>query len=772
MNRSRVLGAAALALAVGFGVVGVIPAAAGPAAPGELTIAPPPHEEPASRPLLSAGTGLLTVGAGGARFWQSRQDGRVAPVKNCSGGSDGWTAYHADSVGCGAGTSGTLTINDLAAGKTETLTLPQGRAWTQTFSATQVLTKETDKDGWAVLHLLGRESEPRKDVVVAAPEKIGSQRFQVRASDAQGALVSYWSTDTTERVALLDFATATLRPMPLPAGQTRTDHINFGLGSKWIAMERMGAVVLRARADLGVTRTVALRSFDTVAVQPVGDWLVTQFSNTPDEALVALPVNGGAKRTLLTRTADTPLVPGADGAAHVAGGSDSTHWGIQSVTPGPDGVPVVKQSLRITPNPADRVGLTFAQGQLAISQADPERGVRGHSVSLSSPASVSRTPAWRCDEPEDEPACGFGGVATGDGRLISLSSEDNGTACYGCVVVANVRDMRAGGAVRHVRLASKARIQPLQVVQASGRYVLFGATENSSLRFLVADIEAGKILDAKAVAQSALWGSTLWSPEGDKGVVAGTDLRSGKVTRRVDLRSGCKPFELKVNGDWFYSTCSAYGDGPAVYHALTKKRIRLPFTPEAFKVELGDGYVVQDEGIMLEITNLRSGAPVRERNVEGVFPDGFGRSWTIDPFGSRLAYTDRAETVHIVGITGKTSALTAIDRSIPTSGAWSALSSKRWAPQVWLSKPAASWTLAVTNKATGKVVRTLTGGEVRGLLQPMKDGRETSGGFALPDGAYTWALTVKPADGQGAELALSGPLNLTGSTGGGALPTP
>ncbi|MFF8269952.1 hypothetical protein ACF059_21595 [Streptomyces sp. NPDC016562] len=54
----------------------------------------------------------------------------------------------------------------------------------------------------------------------------------------------------------------------------------------------------------------------------------------------------------------------------------------------------------------------------------------------------------------------------------------------------------------------------------------------------MADVDAGRILDAKAVAQSVLWGSTLWAPEGDKGVVAGTELRTGQVTQRVDLGSG------------------------------------------------------------------------------------------------------------------------------------------------------------------------------------------------------------------------------------------
>ncbi|MFD6811621.1 FG-GAP repeat domain-containing protein, partial [Streptomyces anthocyanicus] len=62
---------------------------------------------------------------------------------------------------------------------------------------------------------------------------------------------------------------------------------------------------------------------------------------------------------------------------------------------------------------------------------------------------------------------------------------------------------------------------------------------------------------------------------------------------------------------------------------------------------------------------------------------------------------------------------------------------------------------------SGKVVRTLTG-EARGLVAPSWDGKNASGAY-VGNGAHTWSMTVKPADGQGADLVLSGNLAVTGA---------
>lgn len=762
MRRSRVLGAVALALAMGVGGLTAGPATAGPTAADDLTIAPPPHKDPARQAVSGVGTGLVMY-RDGSWFWRSLTDGREASGAGCSvSGSDLWWAASGDSVACekssGGAAAGPMYLHDFASGKSETLAPPAGRSWAKAFSPSQVLATEVDQAGWLTLHLIGRENEPRKDVVVTSPDRFGTSRFRVQAFDAKGALVSYLNGKGGETVALLDFATATLRPVPMADGVTDTTHVTFGLGSQWIAMENSGKVTLRSRADGKVSHTVDLATSSTVSVQPVGDWLLAQVP----QGLTAVPVAGGAARNLLPRTGSDPILPGTDGAAYLAGGTDSSHWGIQRIEPGADGAPVIKEALRVPPNPADRVGLAFAQGQLAVGQTDPARSVQGYTASVSGPAAVSQTPSWKCDVMVNEEVCGVQdavgtrSVATGDGRFLSLSSVDAGN-CSACAIAVNVMEAGAGGAVRRVTLASKTQLQPSHIESVSGRYVLIVATENSASRLLVADIDAGKILDVNASSPAVLWGSMLWQPEGDKGVVAGTDLRTGQITQRVDLGSGCRPYELMVNGGWFYSTCSFYGDGAAAFHLPSTKRIPLPFTPERHHVRLGDGYVVHQAGVGLEVYNLRSGAPVREREI-AKFVSGYGNDWTIDRFGGRLAYTDASETVHLVGVTGNASPLAAIDQDVPATVDFK--TAKSWPSRWRLSKPVVSWKLTVRNKTSGISTVVRSGGEARGVIAPAWDGKNQWGTY-LYAGDYEWTLTARPADGQGAELRTTGSVKVT-----------
>ncbi|MEU0375483.1 FG-GAP-like repeat-containing protein, partial [Streptomyces sp. NPDC006283] len=66
------------------------------------------------------------------------------------------------------------------------------------------------------------------------------------------------------------------------------------------------------------------------------------------------------------------------------------------------------------------------------------------------------------------------------------------------------------------------------------------------------------------------------------------------------------------------------------------------------------------------------------------------------------------------------------------------------------------------HKATGAVVRTLSGGEARGLVSPSWDGKDASGRL-VANGAYTWSFSAKPADGQGADLTVTGAVSVSGA---------
>ncbi|MFJ1564147.1 hypothetical protein ACIOG8_07945 [Streptomyces erythrochromogenes] len=774
MRRSRVLGAAALALAIGLGGLTAVPAAAGPTAADDLTIPSPPHQDPAPKPVHAAGAGL-TMGRGwnGERYWQSLQDGREATVVPCPSHSDE-VVFHGDSMACGVGpesavspdNTGPLTIRDLGSGTSETLTAPPGRAWMRAFSPTQALAAEVDQVGWLTLHLIGRGDEPRKDVVVTSPERFGTYAFRVRAFDRNGALVTYLKGSGGDSVALLDFATATLRPVPMADGVTSTDHTKFGLGSQWIAMENSGKVTLRSRSDGKETRTVDLADWSAKAVQPLGDWLLAQTGG----GLSAVPVTGGAARKLLHWTAEKITV-GADGAAYVVGGTDSTHWGVHRIAPGPGSAPVVEKVVDVPPNPAKREGLAFAQGQLAVGQSDPAWSVQGYTASVSGPPTVSQTPAWKCDLSVNAKVCGVQdaaghrSVATGDGRFVSLLRADVGD-CFGCHLAVNVIDAAAGGTVRQVLLEGGREMWPGVIQSVSGRYIMFTAAAKSTSRSYVADIETGKVLDVVPDWSSELWGSTLWQAEGSKGVVAGTDLRTGRITQRVDLGSGCRPHRIMAAGSWLYAACSSTGDGAAAFHVPSEKRVPLPFRTGQDYVRLGDGYLVRQEGVGLEVYNLRSGTAVREREISQWFRF-YGVDWGIDRFGGRLAYTDAGQTVHLVGVTGNASPLAVIDQDVAATADFRQV--KTWQARWWLSKPVSSWKLTVRNTSSGITTVVRTGTDARGLIAPAWDGKSPTGTY-LFSGEYEWTLTARPADGRGAEVSTSGTVSMTRPPTGGRPP--
>ncbi|WP_158717981.1 hypothetical protein [Streptomyces sp. NRRL F-2664] len=779
MRRSSVLGAAALALATGIGALTAVPAAAGPAAADELTIAPLPHQEPSRGSVSSAGPkGVMLYPPGtGRAYWKSFEDGREVPLADCPSGRDGRWMSLGDTVGCeyrdgSSTTAGPLTLIDQATGRTETLAAPAGRSWTTTFSSTQVLATEQDAQGRFILHLIGRGDEPRKDVTVTAPEPIAAHSFWVRTADEKGALITYRSAAGQNVLALLDYAKATLTPLALPDGATDPINVDYSLGSQWATLRKNGSATatLLSRADLTVTRTVNTPGAHGRS-HAVGDWLVSQDYDGQDNKVTAAPVGGGTPRTLLARS-QFGLDTGTDGAGYFSGGTDSSHWATYRVAPGPDGAPVLTKVQDLPPDPADRLTLSLAQGRLIAGQQDPTRSLKGYTVAVSGTSPAPQAPDWSCDENESRALCwphpdlpGWT-VPTGDGRIVSLSAKGQGecgSAVNLCGVVLNVRETRSGGAVRQVPLPGTDTMAPYLIDSASGRYVMFTVTENRNSRVVVADIDAGKLLDVRPSGAATLWGSQLWDRGGQNDVTA-TDLRTGKVVRHQPLAMPCSAQEVQVSGEWLYALCPASGGGPAAYHMPTNKRIALPFAPEQERdgVKLGDGYVVRQGGVGLEVYNLRSGAAVREREIAQQMKR-YGAEWTVDRFGGRLAYTDASETVHLLGVAGDASPLAAIDHDVAAGADFR--QEKTWQARWWLSKPVSSWKLTVRNKTSGVTTLVRTGTDARGLIAPAWDGTSSTG-TQLFSGAYEWTLTARPADGRGGELSTSGTVSVTRAAAG------
>lgn len=773
MKRSRVLGAAGLTLVLAAGSPGAAAVTTG-APGGEATIAAGPSATAPKRYVAAAGTGLQTQSEGtGPALWRSLKDGTEVGDSYCVGNTQAWTLRLGDLEACtgrtASGPQGPLAIRDFATGAYESLPSQPNRTWLAAVSPTQVLTTETRADGKITLHLLGRGNEPRKDVPVATSEQIDG-KVQVREVDARGALLQYQGP-TGVRLGLVDYSTATMRALPL-AGANEYTFIPVGLGQQWaVASTAQGKVTLMPRGSLAEPRTITANAGHKM--HQMGDWLIAAAGGLNDGQVVASPLSGGAACIVLPALA-RDFVSGSDGSLYGVGGPDRYHWGIHRISLNAQGIPVTEELESLPSHFVQRYGPTLTHGELTVRQSDNfQESTPAYRASVSGPVTVSPTPMWGCSIVHDL-VCSNPrydeGMATGDGRLVSASPHpDSGCLETACNSEVLIQEARPGGSRRTFPLTTSntGPLKSARIKAVSGRYAVISATPTigNSPGFVV-DIDSGKVLDNISVdpyGVFALWGSKLWRSDGDTGVIAATDLRTGQVVKRVDLRTACPAGVLQAAGDWFYTSCSRNASTYtyAAFHAPTGTSIPLPFEEIAqSEVKLGDGYVVVKTRWGLDVYNLRSGTLEREHAAP---LSTWWKKWTVDRFGGGLAYIDdkdEQDVVHLVGVTGKASPLTVIDQSIPAKVTAKSPTSgnTRW----WLSKPAASWKLTVRNTTSGITSVVRSGGEARGLIDISWDGTDQNG-KRLHAGTYEWTLTAQPADGHGAALKSTGTLSLANS---------
>ncbi|WP_261992831.1 FG-GAP-like repeat-containing protein [Streptomyces sp. adm13(2018)] len=783
--------AVALALSATLGIA-ALAAATAPAAtagtasdaPYEATIAAP--TDPAGTPdtyLMAAGTGVQLVRGGESAHpsWLSLKDGRVAHTPPCYSYD---LIIHGDRAACFSDVGGEVTVHDFASGAAFTRTLGSEEV-SPRLTADRLITTGFD-DGGGVVHLLGYGPEAPADVDVSVPGAVEAP--SVLAHDDAGALIAY--TDAaSRRTAMLDFATGALTPVPETPSAPLASRV--ALSSDWIvrydeSVTDQAFVVSRTdHGDPG--RTVKL-PIGGDGIQPrigvVGDWIVGHYEGPSDPyefttvPVLATPIAGGATRALgIVAQPGGGVETGADGALYLLGGTDSAHWGVRRVSPGAGGVPVTAQALA-TPPTVPYTALTTANGRVVTETLTDTHTLRGFVLPLT--GARAPTHSWTCDALAGTAAnCpsilkSSGSTAawwhdTGDGRLVTLDTVSRPASggqppCSDCAVQARVTTPGPGGTTRTVLLGHSGKLEAGTLYSASGRYVHFSGNTDSGRRSIVADVETGQILrNSAAGTGQALWGGRLWVASATDDTVSAIDLRTGTTVETLDLGTDCRSYHLQVVGRWIYSLCTS-SSTPAVVYDREKRaavKVRLPRNVEA---RLGDGFLVYDSytgyGYTLGVIDVRSGEPEdRELGVLGSYDvEDEGRIWAVDRFGGAVAFVDSLRKVHVSGLGGATGRLAAIDSDTPAAG----LRSASWKPRWWLSKPAASWSLTLRNKATGKVVRTLTGGEARGVVAPVWDGKDAAGRF-VANGAHTWTLTAKPADGQGADLGLSGAVQVSGA---------
>ncbi|MFF6788984.1 FG-GAP-like repeat-containing protein [Streptomyces filamentosus] len=767
----------ALALSATLALTG-LSAATAPAAlaadtaPYEVTVPAPsdPHA-PVYGEVRAAGTGVQVRGPLQVR-WHDTTDGRIAYAPSCVQGEP---FSSGDMLVCleDVDSFGYATVHDFATGRTADVFTESGDGWLPIVAGRQLVRHQGGADG-ATLSLLGFGDGAPADREVFLPG--ATSMPSVLAHDGTGAVLRY-ETAGDPAVGLLDFAAGTVTP--LPSADVRAAALDAG---RIVLGTTTEAVVLSRTDPAGPRGAVVLPhpvTDGTAQLDLVGDWLLGRSALPVEDdsfayaELYAVPLAGGASRDLgVTVQAEAAAERGADGAVYVTGTPDGGGVGVQRIAPGTSataGAPTVGQFLPLN-GVFPRESLTLSQGRLVAQtgNAVSDRVLQGYDLALT--GTHAATARWSCDSLVQAANCPqimssatypHWWTDTGDGRLVVLESVSR-PDCVDCAVAVHVTTPGAGGATRSVVVRHASELVPETLVRASGRYVHFYASVGSTRRSIVADIETGAVLRDSTNLDQSLWGGQLWTGSATDGKVTGVDVRTGVTVGTADLGTGCSFTGLEVVGKWIQRACSD-SRGTVVVHDREKRLSVWNRIPSDVRPHLGDGFLVYTDpiGEGLYATDVRSGEG-QDLTLGELAPDRVdfeGQGWTVDRFGGGVAFLDSWESVRVKGLGGATSRLTAIDADVP---AGANIKSASWKPRWWLSKPGASWTLTLRHKATGKTVRTLTGGEARGVVAPVWDGRDAAGKYAA-NGAYAWTLAVRPVDGQGADLTASGTVALSGA---------
>ncbi|MEU3613148.1 FG-GAP-like repeat-containing protein [Streptomyces sp. NPDC006872] len=679
-------------------------------------------------------------------LWTSYDTGTTTELGTLSQAAiPGYLGSSSDIVADVVSRTGKIVLRDLAAGTTTDVVVTHGTYWA-TYGA-HVLTQARDADGNRALWLYGGGAPTDGTLVDGWPTGI-TANFTVLGGDSGTAVISY-ALDGARHLALVDLAAAKVTAdVTVAAAPTAVALSPDRL--VWYAYGATAHVLDRADLSAAETTVTLPGTEGTPQLGIAGRWLVVARSvpsspgNLVDksgEPLTAVPLAGGDAVTLL-RHANTSVTPTPDGGLLVVGGADSGHWAVRKVTDTGADLPTLTEVTAVPPVAARIDRLSLQNGTLATDEADSSFLGAYYTRPVSADGTPG-TPVWRTWKHQQA-----GPYATGDGRAVEFVADANPDV--GSSVASIDRSETAVGF--YLPSASGS------VLDVTGRYAVVNGS--SPARQYVGDLGVYTDLQpivTRSVTAASVWGTQLWTPGATAGTVTAKDLKTGKATAAVSTGAPCVPKELQVVGRWIYWSCGATA-AAGVWDLTAKKNISVP-SGEAL---LGDGYLVRHDtsaGALLLTAFANGTATTREIGDLAAGEAGLrGVTWTVDKFGGPAAYVDADHRVHLVPSGVATQPLGAIesDTSVAADASW-------WQWRGLLSKPAASWTATLTSKATGRVVRTYSGGEVDGTLTARWDERDTAGSL-VPNGTYTFTLTARPADGSGNPLTMSRPVNVSTGT--------
>jgi hypothetical protein len=746
--------AVSFSLALGLGPLMAGAAHAAPAA-GEVVVPATTSALP-STSLLNAGpSGFLRYEQGRGHLWTS-YDGVDTVVD-----TDGWNTY--GSFGSGAGSDvvarldvsrRTVTLRNMKSGEVSEVALPEGHSYLSTLGSTVVTSTGTYQTG-TTWHLLDLRDDGSLAVRTVEGAPAGAYLWNSTLTDADGQVVRYEKDEETF-TAWLDVEQGRLITLPYnvepwysQVALSATHLVWWYDGALNIASrDNLMAAPRKVPADPG--RVLGLVG-DTVLMARHEPSLGWNQDHLPVWRVDAVPLDGSTSRTIITRTSRHALAT-PDGGLLVPGGPDTDGWGVSLVEPAEGGGVTVRRIADAYPRPAVHTvsQMTYDQGRLTTVEEDPlgemtylhtrETGLTG--VPFVGPR-ANRGRIAPVDYTEGRPRI----LPTGDGRTVISG--------YGTSAAEQPRLLGPDQSLPGTLIDGSRTYQT--VAAASGRFAALTEPWDSDGKALtrVVDLDSGRTLYTTTENVAAISGTTLWVRSGG-GSVTAVDLLTGQEVDWVSFGRGCLLNDFQAVGRWLLWHCVLNSEGQGVYDTVTDRNITPADGDSWEQARLGDGFVATVEDSRLKVIDVRDGTPVS--HFAGKFEWG---TWDVDPYTGIIAQLRSDNGVVLTPSGVPVSPLVQRDATVAASADVKG-GAGRWAPKWWLNKAAASWQLVIRHKATGAVVRTLSGGSAPGVVTASWNGKDTAGRL-VRNGAYTWSLTVDPADGKGAALTKSGTVTVSGA---------
>ncbi|MFF9676841.1 FG-GAP repeat domain-containing protein [Streptomyces eurythermus] len=724
----------------------------------EIVVPATMRTTPRTAYLQSAGaSGFLEYRstAEGHGLWWTGYDGSRKPVE----GGERFEPGTAGAYGTGSdvvalrssqSSGGQVLLRDMGTGTTETVTVPTGQSYLQTYGRTVLTSTSTGGERTGLFLLRVENGSTVQKPVTGLPAGVVFP-FLPRGS-ASGILVNYSGPDQVLQYAWVDPETGAATILPPLVARTDTvvgsDYLVSWYGTSRVRVYAQGAYDAPAH-EVAFPRTSASKILGVV-----GDALVVaRRDGSSVWSVSALPFDGSAELPLL-KQADPAAVMPPGGGLVLAGGESALDYGIAKIEAGADGLPRVHRIVDLPAVPFGIESLDLSGGELMTYESGDGAT---HLYSRSLAAAGAPTAGTRTDRGATQ-RCGitagdYGScphlMGTGDGRAVmantagEVSVLDRGQPLPGTVLTSGLQDNQG-------------------LVDVAGRYAAWRGPTPAGEGLAVEDLDTRKVVltrtGAADVGPSALWGETLWAAQG--GTVTATEVRSGKtITSFRVVGSGCGVGDFQAVGRWVYwsGSCDlAQGSVDKAFVYDTRKKALIA-VPTGRRAHLGDGFLVTSDPTSgaLTLTDVTSGSAVNRTLAAKA------GKWDVDPYTGLVGYVDPAsQDIHVLP-----SGVPATDIAVLGASTEPSVSlvdsSSSWHGTWWLSKPAASWTLVLRNKATGATVRTLSGGTAHDAVRTSWNGRTSTGAY-VPNGTYGWTLTVAPADKHGASATASGTLKLTG----------